>query len=177
MNMFSRHLVLAVGTLAFFSCTQAHAETSRTFAVSATVSPGCAVDGVGMSGNAGTMGTLTFTSQPALATSTVQASLSASQTITLRCTPGVSLSMSIDGGLHQATSRTLQLGTTSNRLAYGLCADAACGQVIGIAQPTSITVTSANMNDVRLPIYGRLTLPGNTPPGTYTDTVTVTLSW
>ncbi|MFT4054736.1 MAG: spore coat U domain-containing protein [Novosphingobium sp.] len=168
---------MVTGVLAISIAGAARAETSKTFAVSATIAAGCAVDSLGTSGNAGTMGTLTFTPQPSVATTTVQASLAASQTIVLRCTPGVSLTMSIDGGLHQATGRTLQLGTTANRLAYGLCADTGCTQAIGINQATPITVTAANMNDVRLPIYGRLTLPGTTPPGTYTDTVTVTLSW
>jgi len=171
------HTGLSAGVLAVLIASPARAETSKTFAVSATIAAGCAVDGLGTSGNAGTIGSLTFPSQPSVATTTVQASLAGTQAITLRCTPGVSLTMSIDGGLHQAAGRTLQLGATTNRLAYGLCADAACGQAIGINQATAITVTSANMNDVRLPIYGRLTLPGNRPPGTYTDTLTITLSW
>ena len=170
-------LVLIAGALPWLVASPAQAETSKTFAVSATVSPGCAVDGVGMSGDAGAMGTLTFTSQSSLSTSTLQADLSASQAIRLRCTPGVSLTMSIDGGLHQATGRTLQLGATTKRLPYSLCVDAGCVGAIGINQAKSINVTATNMNDVRLPIYGQLTLPGNTPPGTYTDTLTVTLSW
>ncbi|AOR79369.1 Csu type fimbrial protein [Novosphingobium resinovorum] len=168
---------ISAGALTIVIASTAHAETSKTFAVSATIAAGCAVDGLGTSGSAGTMGTLTFPSQPSVATTTLQANISGSQAIVLRCTPGVSLTMSIDGGLHAATGRTLQLGTTANRLAYSLCADAGCAQAIGINQAISIAVTSTNMNNVRLPVYGRLTLPGTTPPGTYTDTLTVTLSW
>ncbi|MCI4590291.1 spore coat U domain-containing protein [Sphingobium sp. BYY-5] len=154
------------------------AETSKSFGVSATIQAGCAIDGLGMSGNAGSMGTLTFAPQPSVATTTVHASLTGSQAVTLRCSPGVQLSMTINGGLHQASSnRNLQLASTTERLVYSLCADAGCTQAIGINQGVAIGVTTANMNDVHLPIFSSLTLPGDTPPGTYTDTLTITLSW
>lgn len=156
----------------------ARAETSKNFGVSATIQAGCAIDGLGMSGDAGHMGTLTFASQPSVATTTVQTSLSGSQTVILRCTPGVLLTMTIDGGLHQGTAnRNLQRAGPAERLVYSLCADAGCGQAIGISQGIAVPVTTANMNNVSLPIYGRLTLPGNAVPGNYTDTLTITLSW
>ena len=157
----------------------AHAETSKSFDVSATIAAGCAVDGLGTSGNAGTIGTLAFGSQPSLATSTLQASLNSTQSVTLRCTPGVALTMSLDGGLHSASgNRNMQLGAnTAARLLYTLCTDAGCGQAIGINQVIAITVNSSNMNNVRIPVVGKVTLPGNSRVGTFTDTVTITLSW
>lgn len=166
------------GLPALVTGSPSRAETTRTFPVSATIQPGCAIDGLGTSGNAGLMGTLTFAPQPSVATATVQTSLAATQTVTLRCTPGVQLTMSVNGGQHSASGgRNLQLGSTAARLVYALCADAGCSQSIGIDQTMQVSVTSANMNSVQLPIYGRLTLPGNTPSGTYADTLTVTLSW
>lgn len=158
----------------------ARAETSSNFAVSATIQQGCAVDGLGMSGDAGTMGTLAFGLQPSVATTTLQASLTTTQSITLRCTPGAALTMTIDGGLHSASgNRNLQLGSnTAARLIYTLCTDAGCSQTIGINSPAiSITVNSSNMNNVRLPVVGKVVLPGNARVGTFTDTLTVTLSW
>lgn len=171
---------LAVAPMtALLLATPAPAETSRSFAVAATIQPGCAVDGIGMTGNSGTIGTLAFGSYPTLSTNTAQASLTDTQSITLRCTQNVMLSITVDGGLHQAAgTRNLQLASnTAARLAYTLCTDASCTQPIGIGQSTTHTVTSANMNNVRLPIVGRLTLPGNANAGTFTDTLTITLSW
>lgn len=155
------------------------AETSRSFGVSATIQAGCAVDGLGTSGNAGTLGTLDFGTHPSVAIRTVQTSLTGSQAIRLRCTPGVALTMTADGGQHQESgSRHLQrAGNPADRLSYILCTDTGCGQTIGINQSLAVSVTSANMNDVRLPIAGQVTLPGSGTVGTFTDTVTVTLSW
>ena len=155
------------------------AETSAEFTVSAIVSAGCLIDGFGSSGNAGTLGALDFGTDSAFSTATRNASFLAAQTIRLRCTPGVNMTMAIDGGSHAASgSRHLQLGGNSAlRLAYSLCADAACNQLLGIGNGQVIPVSGANSNDVKLPIYGRLTLPGQANAGTYTDTLTVTLTW
>lgn len=171
---------LAVAAMAaLFVDTSVQAETSRSFAVSATIQPGCAVDGLGMAGNSGTIGTLAFGAYSTMSTGTAQASLTDTQSITLRCTQNVVLTMTVDGGLHPASgSRHLQLASNSAaRLAYLLCTDSSCAQPIGIGQSATYTVTSANMNNVRLPIVGRLTLPGNAYAGTFTDTLTITLSW
>lgn len=157
----------------------AHAETSAEFDVSATIAAGCLIDGLGSSGNAGALGTLNFGQASALSTATRNASFVAAQTLRLRCTPGVNMTMAIDAGSHAASgSRNLQLGTNSAlRLAYSLCADAACSQPLAIGGSRVIAVTGANSNDVKLPIYGRLTLPGQANAGTYTDTLIVTLTW
>ncbi len=172
-------VAIAVLTATLALAAPAHAETSKSFEVSATIAAGCAVDGLGTSGNAGTIGTLAFGSQPSVATSTLQASLNDTQSVTLRCTPGVALTMSLDGGLHSASSdRNLQLGgNTAARLLYTLCTDTGCAQPIGINQTISITVNSSNMNNVRIPVVGKMTLPGNSRVGTFTDSVTITLSW
>lgn len=155
------------------------AETSAEFTVSAIIASGCSVDGFGSSGNAGSLGTLDFGSDSALSTATRNANTLTAQTIRLRCTPGVNLTMAIDGGSHSAAgSRHLQLGPNSAlRLAYNLCADAACNQPLAISSGRAIAVSALNSNDVKLPIYGRLTLPGQANAGTYTDTLTVTLTW
>lgn len=152
---------------------------SSNFQVSATIEHGCIVDGLGNSGDAGNIAELDFGTDSALSTTTHVASASTSQSITLRCTPGVDLGMTIDGGEHaQGGSRHLQLGNNSaQRLQYHLYRDASFTQPIGINASLGITITSANMNNVILPIYGRLTLPGTRQTGTYTDTLLVTLTW
>ncbi|HMQ19691.1 MAG TPA: spore coat U domain-containing protein [Sphingopyxis sp.] len=158
---------------------RAHAETSASFDVTASIVPGCLVDGLGSSGDAGLIGILDFGEDSSLSTATHGAALASTQTIRLRCTPGVEVTMGIDGGAHaDAGSRHLQRGTdTAARIVYTLCSDAACAQPIAIGADTAITVTGANSDDVRLPLFASLTLPGALPPGTYSDTLTVTLSW
>lgn len=155
------------------------ADTSASFEVAATIVSGCLVDGLGGSGHAGTIGTLDFGSDFSFSTATHSASLGASQAIRLRCTPGVTLTMSVDGGRHAALgTRHLQLGTDSGaRVAYALCRDAGCGQPIAISGSASVAVTGADSEDVRLPLHAALTLPGALPPGVYDDTLTVTLTW
>lgn len=157
----------------------AFAETSAEFGVAAEIVAGCLVDGLGDSGDAGPIGTLDFGSDSTFSTATHSASTTASQAIRLRCTPGVALSMAVDGGAHAASGmRHLQLGADSAaRIAYALCSDAACNQPIAIGGSAAVTVDGANSEDVLLPLYASLTLPGALPPGTYTDTLTVTLTW
>jgi len=157
----------------------ARAETTAQFDVSATITAGCLVDGLGGSGNAGRIGILDFGIDSTFSTATHTATTTGAQAIRLRCTPGANLTMSIDGGGHAAAgARNLQLGTNVGaRMAYRLCRDAGCTQPIAIGTPYAIPVSAVNSEDVRLPIYGSLTLPGTRPPGTYTDTLTVTLTW
>ncbi|WP_395397572.1 spore coat U domain-containing protein [Novosphingobium sp. BL-8A] len=156
-----------------------HAATTAQFDVTATITPGCLVDGLGTSGNAGQFGTLDFGTDSTFATRQHTATTTASQTVRLRCTPGVTLSMTVDGGAHASSGqRNLQQSTTTTaRVPYALCRDAACTLPIAIGTPVTTTIATTNSEDVRLPLYASLTLPGTLPPGTYTDTLTVTLTW
>ncbi|WP_277963234.1 Csu type fimbrial protein [Pseudomonas sp. RIT-To-2] len=143
------------------------AATSSSFQVSATVSTGCLVVGGGSN-----YGTLNFGSWSALATGTATAAVPGTG-VTLQCTPGVTLNMKVDGGQNAGTSRNLKAG--SALLAYQLYRDAAYSQSLGISQ--SVTVAYADSTNISLPIYGRLSLPGNLPAGSYSDVLQVELSW
>src|SRR5690606_32598627 len=91
--------LVLLGLLTFIGLSvPAEANTGATFEVSATIVAGCAVDGVGTSGDAGLIGTLDFGRDTTLSTATHNAALGANQTIVLRCTPGVSLSLKLGGG-------------------------------------------------------------------------------
>jgi spore coat protein U-like protein len=144
------------------------AVTSQSFQVNATVTPGCLVVG-GVSD----YGSLNFGSQSALATGTVQVALSGG--VQLQCTPGVTMNMTVDGGQYNSSGRHMQLTTGSNRVAYQLFRDAAYSQSLGIGQTVAVAYTDAN--NIRLPIYGQVQLPGNQPGGTYSDVLQVQLSW
>ncbi|KWU48104.1 MULTISPECIES: Csu type fimbrial protein [Pseudomonas] len=144
------------------------AVTSQSFQVSATITPGCLVVGGGTN-----YGSLAFGTYSALATSTASVALTGG--VTLQCTPGVALNMSVDGGLYNASGRRMQLNSGTAQVAYQLFRDAAFSQSLGISQ--SVSVTYSNANNITLPIYGRVQLPGNQPGGTYSDTLQVQLSW
>lgn len=144
------------------------AVTSQSFQVSATVTAGCLVVG-GVSN----YGRLNFGSQSALSTSTVQVALTGG--VQLQCTPGVTMNMTVDGGQYNSSGRHMQLSTGSNRVAYQLFRDAGYSQSLGIGQSVAVAYTDAN--NIFLPIYGQVQLPGNQPGGTYSDVLQVQLSW
>lgn len=169
-------LGMAAGALVF-AAAGARAELSHNFQVGATIESGCLIEGPGAS--TGNFGTLDFGTASALSTETRTVALANGGTLTLRCTPQTMLSMTVDGGQHVTGSiRHLQRGAdAASRIAYALCTDAMCAQPIVISQPVAITVAAGNADDVKLPIFGRLTLPGNVPAGVYADTLTLVLSW
>lgn len=144
------------------------AVTSQSFQVSATITPGCLVASGGTN-----YGSLAFGSYSALATSTASVALTSS--VVLQCTPGVTLSMTVDGGLYNSGGRRMQLNSGTAKVAYQLFSDAALSQSIVVGQ--SVNVAYSNANNITLPIYGRVQLPGNTPGGTYSDTLQVQLTW
>jgi spore coat protein U-like protein len=144
------------------------AVTSQSFQVSATVAAACLV-----MGGVSNYGNLDFGTQPALATNTVQVQLSAG--VQLQCTPGVTLNMSVDGGQYHSNGRHLQLDGGSARVAYQLFSDAAFSESLGIGQ--SVAVAYSDANNISLPIYGQVQLPGDQPGGIYSDVLQVQLSW
>lgn len=144
------------------------AVTSQSFQVSATITSGCLVGG-GVSN----YGSLNFGSRSALVTGTVQVALTGG--VQLQCTPGVTLNMTVDGGKYNSSGRHMQLTTGTNQVAYQLFRDAAFSQSLGVGQ--SVAVAYSDANNISLPIYGQVLLPGNQPGGTYSDVLQVQLSW
>ncbi len=154
------------------------ASPTDTFMVSATITPGCLINNeVPPAGTqVGALGSLAFGTASALSQETRNVSLLASGSFTLSCTPGISLSMRIDGGLQPDGDRQLKRENGSETLAYQLYQDAASQNAIGIDQPITLDTTTSP-NDITLPIWGRLTLPGNRPADSYRDELVLTLEW
>lgn len=181
MTVIAEHLgrACAAACLGLGGClaSPALAGTTASFQVSATVVPGCEINGSAPapSQNLGQLGTLNFGTHSALGTDTVTAVLVRNSGITLSCTPTVSLTMSLDGGQHAATTRNLQAAGGTERVAYRLYRDPGFGQELLANQGYGITFSDPYA--VPLPIYGRLDLPGVRRPDVYRDTVTVTLTW
>jgi spore coat protein U-like protein len=149
--------------------------TTATFAVTAQVVSGCVV--VSGSSSGLNFGTLAFGSYPAVSTGQVSASATGGSA-QIQCTPGVTLTMTIDGGLNPSASATQRnvKATGATLVGYRLYADSGHTQAIGINQGVSVVVPASG--SVTLPIYGVLTLPGATAaPGTYSDTAQVTISY
>ncbi|NIF21294.1 spore coat protein U domain-containing protein [Pantoea sp. Acro-835] len=144
---------------------------TATFQVTASIVAGCVISGT----NTGVFGTLDFGTQSGLSSSSVSASFVQNSAITLACTPGTSLTMSINGGSNYTTTRNLKLASFTNTVAYYLYSNAAHTTAIPVNQ--AVALSFSNANNITLPIYGLLQLPGPTRAGSYTDTLTVTLSW
>lgn len=144
---------------------------TSTFQVTASIVAGCVISGT----NTGVFGTLNFGSQSGVSTSVVSASYVQSTTLNLACTPGTTLSMSINQGNNYTTTRNLKLPNFSNTVPYTLYSNASRTTVIPVNQ--AVPLSYSNANNITLPIYGQLKLPGAARAGVYTDTLTVTLSW
>lgn len=141
------------------------------FGISASIVNGCVISGTAPS----VYGTLDFGTQPGVGSVTANAAYVQSSGITLACTPGTALSMSINGGTNYTTTRNLRVAGNTNLVAYNLYTSAAHTTAIPVNQNLVLTLTNAN--NITLPIYGQLQLSGINRAGTYSDTLTVTLSW
>jgi spore coat protein U-like protein len=107
--------------------------------------------------------------------------LDASSTLTVQCTNTTPYSVSLNAGVNAGgaanfTSRAMKSG--SNTLGYQLYLDAGRSSIWGDGTGTSLPVggtgTGSNQS---LTIYGRVPSLSGAIPGTYTDTVTVTISY
>lgn len=156
----------------------ADASPTGEFTVSATITAGCLVNQQLPPNGAvlGAIGSLDFGTASALSRETRTAALLTSATFRLSCTPGVPLTMRIDGGRQPDGERRLAHENVSETLAYRLYRDATLQATIGIDQPVAVD-TSSNPDDIVLPVWGSLDLPGNLPAGLYHDTLTITIEW
>ncbi|GJL39585.1 TPA: spore coat U domain-containing protein [Enterobacter chengduensis] len=151
----------------------AGAVTSQSFKVSATIVPGCAV----AAGSGGLYGTLDFGSHNGVESAPVNTSFVPNGALSIACTPGVTLSMSIDGGQNYSSVRRLKRANGTEMVAYRLYSSSslAANSEIGLNQ--AIPVAYSNSNNIALPLFGVALLTGFSPAGTYSDQLTVTLSW
>ncbi|NLS56250.1 spore coat U domain-containing protein [Hafnia alvei] len=141
------------------------------FKAQATIVAGCAVLGTGS-----LFGTLSFGTYSGTGTGSVSGTFVQNTSLTLACTPGVSLSMAINGGSNFTTVRNVMQSGNSLQLPYRIYSNAAHTNEIIVNQNVPLNISSSN-NNIILPIYGVLQLNGFSPSGSYTDTLTVTLTW
>ncbi|MFT8422769.1 MAG: spore coat U domain-containing protein [Gluconacetobacter sp.] len=157
----------------------AWATTSATMSVSTQIVAGCAVNGAVPASGASvhSLGTLGFGSAASLSSAPLRAALSPSATVSLTCTPGVPVTMMVDGGLHYADgSRGMVLSGGTARVAYALFSDSAYSTAIQPDTAISVNVTGSP-SPLTLPVFGQATPTGLSPAGLYSDILTVTLQW
>lgn len=151
--------------------------TSASFPVSATISSGCLVVGNPSQTSGVGFGKLDFGTHPATMGGTVNASLSmnAGSMAQVQCTPGVTVTMTLDGGQNASGSqRRMKLGTSSY-LPYALFS--APGGTTPLMPGVGVSV-NASSGPITLPVYGVATMPSaGLPAGQYSDTVQVMFSW
>lgn len=151
----------------------AGAVTSQSFKVSATIVPGCAVS----TGSGGVFGTLDFGTHNGVESAPVSTSFVPNGALSIACTSGVALSMSINGGQNYSSVRRMKRSEGTEVVGYRLYSSSslAANSEIGVNQ--AIPVTYTNSNNIALPLFGVALLTGFSPAGTYSDQLTVTLSW
>lgn len=149
------------------------AVTSQSFKVSAIIVPGCAVS----TGSGGVFGTLDFGTHNGVESAPVSTSFVPNGALSIACTPGVALSMSINGGQNYSSVRRMKRSGGTEVVGYRLYSSSslAANSEIGVNQ--AIPVTYTNSNNIALPLFGVALLTGFSPAGTYSDQLTVTLSW
>ncbi|WP_039056667.1 spore coat U domain-containing protein [Enterobacter sp. Bisph1] len=149
------------------------AVTTQTFTVGATVAPGCSVG----RDSGGVLGTLNFGTRPGVQSGRVTTSFIPNAQFSLACTPGVALTMSINGGQNFSTVRNMQRSGAMDRVPYRLYTSSTLAPNSEIGVNQAVSVTYSNSNAITLAIFGAAQLTGFSPAGTYTDQLTVTLSW
>nr|WP_240993503.1 spore coat U domain-containing protein [Asaia bogorensis] len=147
--------------------------------VSAQIVGGCTINGVVSSPgrSVGSFGTLDFGSVSSLSRNAVSARLDTGSAITLNCTPGISVMMSLDDGLHPLNgSRTMMRNGGTERVSYSLYGDSSYSTALSPGTSFALD-TSHSPAPLSFPVYGRAMPDGTSPPGQYSDTVTVTIQW
>jgi spore coat protein U-like protein len=175
---FARHGV-AAGLLAAAqgSGYAATIPTMPTFTVGATVVSGCFVSGSPAATTNLVFGLLDFGVHPALTagTQSVTAGAVGGSQAMLQCTPGTTVQVSVDAGLHaNGTQRRLATGSGAFA-AYAVFLSTAPTVPLLPGVPASLVLGSTA---TALPLRGTVTYPGpGSPAGVYADTVQVTVSW
>jgi spore coat protein U-like protein len=174
-------MVLAAGAAALLGAAPASAAvtTSGTIGVTLTVSAACAVNGAtSIPASLGDLGTITFPAQPGLF-GNIDGTLlapSGSSGFTVLCSPGLSPTLTIDGGQHGAGGVRNLLGG-SVQLPYRLYSSAGTTNEILVNQSVSLGLTSAG-TPITLLIHATTNSGGAVlAAGAYTDSLQATLAW
>lgn len=165
-------LLGVLAAVAMFSATNANAQASQNIQVQATVPPVCVINGGGTD--------VTFDFGPVDVANGTDST--ATVNFTWRCTAGTNVEIELDAGTttgsDPTTGRLLE-NASGATLSYLLCQDVNCTLPWGDgATASDIVTTGTGMNNpATVPIYGILdgAAAQNAEPGTYTETVVLSL--
>jgi spore coat protein U domain-containing protein, fimbrial subunit CupE1/2/3/6 len=136
---------------------------SASFTVTATNTTTCSV----------TASTLNFGS-----TGVLQSALNATSSVTITCTNAAPYTVALDGGLTGATNPTQRkMSKSAEQITYGLYQDSARTQPWGDSVGTNTAAGTGSGVAQSFTVYGRVPAQSTPSPGTYADTVVVTLSY
>lgn len=181
MRGFNRRFMHAAGMVAATSAFALHAPAMAqtvTGTIDATITLTSACEVNGSTATTGVeFGTLDFGSHTTLFTeATTELQTDSGAGISIQCSPGSDASLTVTGGSNDGTvpgsSRAMSNGTSL--VPYDLYSDV--GLLATLANGTSIPVTGDGTVQT-IPIYGRALGTALLTPGTYSDTVAVTLSF
>ena len=170
-------LLLASLSLLFSPALRAGTATTS-FTVNATITNGCAF-GTSLSSPITNLGIINFGSFASIPTNVDVVSTSGAGSVVVTCTPGATVAIAMDYGAHSGsvTQRYMANSGGTATLAYQLYQDAAHSKVWGTGAQ-AMTVSNFPATTQTYPVYARLFSFTTSPTaGTYTDTVTVTLTY
>lgn len=135
------------------------------FTSTASVDPNCQIT---------TVNNLQFSAQSGL----IDSASDTSTTIGILCTGRTAWNVGLDNGNHVGTSnRRMRQSTADVFVDYDLYRDAARSQVWGNTIGSNTSAGSGTGNVQSLTIYGRVLAPQSVPAGSYSDTITITLTY
>ncbi len=154
------------------------ATTTSSFTVSSVITSGCAL-GTNNTQSVNDFGTLSFGSMSSISENVDVASSAGAGSVIVTCTPGLAVSIALDYGIHNGSSarRYMENSATSTTLGYQLYQDASYSNVWGTGEQ-AYSIASFPSTTQTYTVYGRLYAVSGLPAaGTYSDTVTVTLTY
>jgi spore coat protein U-like protein len=157
-------LIGILATACLLGSAGATTTTTSTFQVSVTLSATCTINSASA---------LTFPPSGVLATNVDQTS-----TIQVTCTTTTPYTIGLDAGTGTgATTAVRKLTGGGSTVNYTLYSDSSRTVVWGNTPPTDTVAGTGNGTGQNFTVFGRIP-PQTTPaPGTYTDTITVTVSY
>jgi spore coat protein U-like protein len=136
-----------------------------TFDVTLTIQAGCEVSAP----NDLSFGTVTF----------LDTALTATADFSVRCTSGTNGTISLNGGIGSSgsvTTRTMESG--GNSINYGLYTSGTYATIWGDGSSgTSTVIHNGNGSTANLTIYGLVPSQSTPPAATYSDTITITVTY
>jgi spore coat protein U-like protein len=142
------------------------ATATTTFGVSANIVPTCSVSAAAL--NFG-----------AAIPNPISSNVDSTSTITATCSSGADYTIALNAGIQGGTVALRRMGAGANTLNYTMFTDAGRSSVWGDGTlGTSLFNSSGSGSAQAITVYGRIP-SGQTAPstGTYTDTVTVTITF